>query len=184
MAGFVVQQIGANVEIRYQDIPLFHGEKARAVMADLGRLHVMLALQAIAGFVSDKAPIGVSGQLAQSFAGDGAMGGIETFGQTIDNLGGRVFSSLPYAIVVDQGRTPGARMPPAQALALWVERKLGIAPDEAGAVAFLIARSIGKEGIQATHFVEAGLRQAQPTIEGIAASLGEAITAALVGGIV
>lgn len=179
MAAFVVKQFGANVELRYRDVPLFSGEKARAVITDLARLHISLALQSIAGFVSDAAPVGVSGQLAQSFAG-GGLGGQEVRGQTFEHMYGRVFSSLPYALVLDQGRRPGARMPPAEALELWVERKLGIPLADVPGVAFLIARSIARKGITARHYVDEGLRNATPTIDGIAASLGQAITAALV----
>lgn len=174
----VVRRIGTNVEIRYRDVPLFHNERARAVLTDLGRLYFDLALQQIAGHISDAAPVGVSGHLAQSFAGS-TDGGIEVFGQSFEQLRGRVFSSLPYAIVIDQGRRPGARMPPPEALKLWVEKVLGIDPSESRQVAFLVARSIAKKGIEARHFVEQGLKQAEGDLRHIWQAYGDAIAVAL-----
>jgi hypothetical protein len=126
----------------------------------------------------------VSGNLAQSFAGDlgGSSGGMEISGSTIEDLEGRVFSSLPYAIAIDQGRTPGARMPPPDALVPWVRRVMNVGgdEDEVRAVAFAVARSIGRKGITARHFVEKGVRNALPRVEGIFGILADAMATGLV----
>lgn len=184
MAGTVVRKIGTTVEIRYPDVPLFDKTRARQVLTSKARLFFELALQEIAGFVSDEAPIGVSGNLAQSFAGDlgGSSGGIEIRGSSLEDLEGRVFSSLPYAIVIDQGRAPGARMPPADALVPWVKRILnaGGTDEEVRSVAFVVARAIGRKGIKATHFVDAGLLKAMPRVRGIFQILGDALATGLV----
>jgi hypothetical protein len=181
---FVTKRIGSSVEVRYTDSALWSTEGARQVLTDKARLFFHLALQTIAGHVSDEAPVGVSGNLAQSFAGTpgAAMGGTEITGSSIETLQGRVFSSLPYAIVMDQGRTPGARMPPPAVLETWVRRVLAVGgtDKEVRSVAFLVARSIGKKGIKATHFVDHGLEKARPTLDGIWKAFADAIAEGLI----
>lgn len=184
MAGqVIVRQLGPNITIRYRDVPVFAPERARRAIFELARTFFELGLQEIAGRISDEAPVGVTGNLAQSFGGS-EFGGQELLGTTIESLEGRVFSSLPYAIVIDQGRTPGARMPPVDAIALWVERVLGISSEfddaELEDVAFLIARAIARRGIVGRKFVEKGVQQALPTVEGIFQALADAIGNALV----
>ena len=182
--GVVTRQIGATVEIRYVDAPLWNTDQARQVLTDQARAYLELALQDLAGFISEEAPVGVSGNLAQSFGASPATadGGIEITGSTLETLEGRVFSSLPYAIVIDQGRTPGARMPPPAALITWVERVLqvGGSREEVETVAFLVARAIGRKGIQARNFVAAGVEKWTPRGEAVFALLAEAIASGLV----
>jgi hypothetical protein len=182
MANVIVRKIGTNVEIRYPDVPLWSTPKGRAVMARVGATYFSLALAELAGRISDAAPVGVSGNLAQSFGGS-AFGGTEVAGSSIETLRGRVFSSLPYAIVIDQGRRPGAAMPPIDAIQLWVERVMGIPAgfddNESEQVAWAIAKSIAKKGIQARHFVDQGVAAAMPTLEAIFGAMGDAIAIAL-----
>jgi len=182
--GVIVRKFGDQIEIRYRDVPLFEGVRARRVLATIGRAYMSLALQEIAGRISDEAPVGVTGNLAQSFGASPAAvtGGIELLGQTIEDLHGRVFSSLPYAIVIDQGRTPGQRMPPVDAIMLWVERVLGIAESddfELEETAWAIAKSIAKKGIEARHFVDRGLKNALPNVEGVFEIMADAMGRAL-----
>jgi len=68
-------------------------------------------------------------------------------------LSARVFSVLPYAIVMEQGRRPGARMPPPSALAGWARRH----PPKGGGKSslFALARHIGKRGIKGRFFMKA-----------------------------
>jgi hypothetical protein len=80
------------------------------------------------------------------------------------NLVGRIGSPLPYAIVMEEGRRPGARMPPVDAIKLWVVRKLKVPPQEADSVAFLVARSIARKGIEGRHMFAEGLEAAEPHI--------------------
>lgn len=183
-AGIVTRQIGESVTIRYRDVALFNTPKARELMASLGRTYLGLALQEIAGHISDEAPVGVTGHLAQSWGGHSQYGGIELLGQEIEQLRGRVFSSLPHAIVIDQGRRPGAPMPPIDAIMLWVERTFGISSgfddDELEQTAWAVAKSIARKGIKPRHYVEKGVRSALPRVEAIFRALGSAINAGLV----
>jgi len=68
-------------------------------------------------------------------------------------LSARVFSVLPYAIVMEQGRRAGARMPPPSALAGWARRH----PLKGGGESslFALARSIGRRGIKGRFFMKA-----------------------------
>ena len=81
------------------------------------------------------------------------------------NLIGRVGSPLPYAIVMEEGRKPGARMPPVDAIKLWVVRKLQVPPDEAESVAWAVAKSIAKKGIEGKHMFKEGLEASEPHIK-------------------
>src|SRR5262249_3771508 len=125
---------------------------------------------------------GVTGHLAQSFGG-GEFGGTELLGQTLDTIQGRVFSSLPYAIVMDQGRQPGARMPPVDALLLWVERVFeipgGFDDDELESVAWAVARSIARKGIPGRHFVDQGVTATLPRVDAILEAMAAEIAAVL-----
>ncbi len=64
-------------------------------------------------------------------------------------MSARVYSGLAYAVVVDQGRRPGATMPPPQALDGWAQRH-----GFKGSL-FVLARAIGRRGIKPTHFLDA-----------------------------
>jgi hypothetical protein len=69
-------------------------------------------------------------------------------------LGAEVYNTAPHAAYVEEGRKPGARMPPPDVIAKWSKRvkiKLGrgkarISRESLG---FLIARAIAKRGIKA-----------------------------------
>lgn len=69
----------------------------------------------------------------------------EIRGSTVD-LSGKVFSTDIHTIVLEEGRTPGAKQPPTKALEDWVSRHLG---DER--LAFVVARAIGRRGLPAHH---------------------------------
>lgn len=67
----------------------------------------------------------------------------------------------PYADDVEFGRTPGT-MPPPDALIRWVQRKLGIGDEkEARRVAFAVALSIKRRGIQAVFYLDRAFKQAK-----------------------
>jgi hypothetical protein len=81
------------------------------------------------------------------------------------NLVGQVMSpDVPKAFVMEEGRRPGAKFPPVDAIKLWVVRKLGIPPEEADGVAFVIARSIARKGIEGRHMFQEGLEVSEPHI--------------------
>jgi hypothetical protein len=72
-------------------------------------------------------------------------------------------SALSYAKVIEDGRRPGARMPPSSAILAWMNQKnirlqkkgggfIKETPALRKSVAFLIARSIGEKGIEGIHY--------------------------------
>jgi hypothetical protein len=167
-------------------IPLFHPQSARETIAGIVLDTLRLALLDIAGHVSDRAPVD-SGQLAQSFGSDPATptGGVEITGtDLLAGVSGRVFSSLPYAIVMEEGRRPGAPISLAgiDAIGLWAQRKLGLSAEEAASAKFAIANYIVGHGIEGKRFAEAGFEAARPGVEAmfvdLAASISQALTTA------
>lgn len=77
---------------------------------------------------------------------------------------GAVVSNWPYAAAVEYGRKPG-KMPPVDAIELWVRRKLQISDDKrARSVAFVIARAIGRRGTVGRYMAQLGLSAAQPYV--------------------
>jgi len=70
-------------------------------------------------------------------------------------LVGRVSTSIPYAEPVEFGRKKG-KMPPVDAIEMWVVRK-GIARGEdTRSVAFVIARAIGRRGTKGRYMFRDG----------------------------
>ena len=59
-----------------------------------------------------------------------------------------------YGDVIEYGRRPGKKMPPAGAMLRWVELKTGLSGKPAQRVEFLIRRKIGKEGFPGVHMFE------------------------------
>jgi hypothetical protein len=165
--------------ISVPNIPAFEPERARAVINTLTLQTMRLALQEVAGRVSDEAHVFAdTGHLAQSFGADPATpdGGIE-IDQQLDSLNGRVFSSLPYALVMEEGRTPGRPINQAgiDAIGLWAQRKLGLSAEEADRAKWGIAFAIVQRGIPGRHYAEKGWTAAQPTIQSLFDALGQAI---------
>jgi hypothetical protein len=76
------------------------------------------------------------------------------------DVGAEIFNNAPYAGVIEYGRRKGARQPPSEPIARWVQRKLGKSREESQSIAFLIARKIARDGIPAQHI----LRDAESTI--------------------
>ncbi|MFL5736659.1 MAG: hypothetical protein ACJ76P_04900 [Actinomycetota bacterium] len=80
-------------------------------------------------------------------------------------------SPLIYAAVMEEGRTPGAQMPPPDAIAAWVAAKMG------GTVsAFVVARSIGIKGIRGRHMLLRAIEETRPIVQ----SIWDAATEALI----
>lgn len=172
------------VQVNLADIPLWVPDEAKATLNRLALQTMRLALQEIAGRVSDEAPVD-SGQLAQSFGADPstATGGIELTGADLTaGVTGRVFSSLPYAIVMEEGRTPGKPISRAgiDAIGLWAQRKLGLSATEAEDAKWAIAFTIVKRGIEGKWFAKKGFDAAQPRVEQMFDILAEEIALGLV----
>lgn len=90
----------------------------------------------------------------------------EINGSTINDLNGVVFSPDYHFKILNDGRRPGARMPPEGPIRVWMEDK-GIDPvgiDETTgqsgrSVLFLIRRAIGRRGLPAHRIMEKALEQ-------------------------
>jgi hypothetical protein len=137
MATVVKQNSSGTWQLTLPDSPLFMPEKLRAVLASVERQHLDLIMQTIAGHLSETSPRD-TGHLAQGWQTE-VVGG--TSGEVV---GGRVFNTLPYAIVMDRGRAPGygiSRDGLAN-LARWVRHKLGLSGREAQSATYAIAWTI------------------------------------------
>jgi len=82
---------------------------------------------------------------------------------TLANVHGEVVTDIIYGWPVEEGRKPG-KMPPIDAIQLWVKRKLGIGGDESRRVAFVIARAIARRGTKGAFMFKQGFEQATPTV--------------------
>jgi len=66
--------------------------------------------------------------------------------------GAQIFSTTPYAAIIEQGRRPGQRRPPTAELMGWVRRKGLVkgrgknADADARSMAYVVARAIGRRG--------------------------------------
>lgn len=160
-------------------IPLMVPLEARRALNSLAVNTLRLALQTVAGYVSDEAPVD-SGALGQSFGADPATttGGLELLGvDVMDGVQGRVFSSLPYAVVMNDGRRPGAPISRAgiDAIGLWAQRKLGLSADAAAVAKWAIAQWIVAQGITGTGYFDIGVKRAQPTVDQLFSALAQEI---------
>lgn len=78
-----------------------------------------------------------------------------------DRIVGEVGSGLPYASVIEEGRSSGW-FPPPSALKAWARRKLG---DER--LAFVVARAIKRRGFHARPYLRPALLAATPRVQAI-----------------
>jgi len=171
--------------VKVPQIPLWVEGDRRRVLTNLVRNTIHLALLEVAGRVSDEAGrFSDTGALAQSFGADPATqtGGIEVGGADLaGNVLGRVFSSLPYAIVMEEGRRSGQPISRLgiDAIGLWAQRKLGLSADEASRAKWAIAQSIIAQGIEGKGYFEDGVRAAEPRVQQMFTILGDQLAAAL-----
>lgn len=84
----------------------------------------------------------------------------EIAGTRITVTGGFGNASSKYAIWVHEGRRPGSKQPPTEAIRQWLHDKGG---DED--MAFVVARSIGRRGIRPSKFLERAFLEHMPGIE-------------------
>lgn len=165
---------GGLVEVILPDIPIVRGETDIVVRQTL-QDYMDLAASTLAGAVQEKAPVGVSGGLRQSITYDVAF-------TSPTDIHGRVFSSLPYAKVVDEGRRPGPISRAGIAsIGLWVRRKLGLHGREASSAMYAIAAKIRREGFAGQHFLRDGFEATRPQLDTLFAAMAEEITARLAG---
>ena len=61
--------------------------------------------------------------------------------------GAVVSNDQKYAVIVEEGRRPGAAMPPDSAIRPWIQRRLGLSDKEAASLSFVIRRAISRRGL-------------------------------------
>lgn len=183
----VVRNTSGTFEYRWPDIPLFVPDQAKQVVADVQRETMQAALLELAGAVSEEAPKNF-GHLAQSFSSmpATATGGIELIegSRTTTMLEGRVFSSLPYAVVMEEGRQPNRPIGRAgiAGIGLWVRRKLGLSGKDAQSATWAIATSIARKGIPGKFYAKAAFTKSQARIQSIFAAAAKGIADGLTKG--
>lgn len=166
--------------------PLWVPAEAQQALYELVRGTVNLILTDLAGRISEHAPVGISGHLGQSFTANPAtsIGGVEVVGGATPEIDiqGRVFSALPYAIVIDQGRRPGSPISREgiDAIGLWAQRKLGMTEGQAKVAKWAIATKIIQRGITPRNFIQAAFDSGQAQWQKMLDDLAADIAAALV----
>ena len=179
-----VRQRNHGIAVVLPNIPLWVPADARQQIGHLVVDTVRLALITAAGYIGDAASGSAdTGHLAASFQANPATrdGGIEVSGDGITDVNGRVFSSLPYAIVIDQGRRPGSPISREgiDAIGLWAQRKLGLSAEEADRAKWPIAISIIQQGFSGTGYFEDGVDAATPPIQQLFEALSAQIAVKL-----
>ena len=85
----------------------------------------------------------------------------EIRGTAVD-LTGVVASAQPHMVVLEVGRRPGAKMPPATAIRRWLEHQGGD-----GRLAFVVARAIGRRGLPPHRMFARAAEQGRATVQAI-----------------
>ena len=152
--------VGYEIEIRGMDEQLKRlGRFSQIADRRLGTA-MRQSVSTIVAEVRPLTPVGVSARLRNSI-------GSEVRQEGPLSIVGRVGSSLSdevYPAVMEFGRRPGS-MPPPGALVRWVHLRLRVPEEEAGRVAFLVARKIGKRGIPGKFFMKRGWQKSRPRVE-------------------
>jgi hypothetical protein len=183
-----VSSQNVTVKLTLPSVPLMVPAKAMPVIAALARDYVELGLITAAGVIAEHAPAN-TGHLRQSFGANPATttGGIELLGGTAASgpqaveIVGRVFSSLPYAAVMDEGRRPNRPISRAgvASIGLWVRRKLGLSGKEAQRAMYAISWAIRTRGIAPRHYMAKAKTAFEPKMADIMRSLDVALAEAL-----
>lgn len=100
-------------------------------------------LEPVEGVVREAALFAEKRVRERSFATRDTSALARSWSSEIRGLSAEVFSPLQYAIVEEEGRRPGAKAPPSEALRGWARRH-GF-PTSRGAL-FVLARAIGRRG--------------------------------------
>ena len=141
-------------------------QRALAAMGDRAAAGAAAALFAegerVMMMSKQEAPVGVDGVLRAS----GHVEVPKREGSRLTVRLGYGGAAKSYANVIHEGRKPGSRPPPSQALVPWVKKKLFVPEAEAASVAFVVARSIGKKGTKPTKFLERPFMAAVPGMAG------------------
>lgn len=131
----------------------------------LGKLAPVLYLPAVVELIQSAA------LLAERTARSGAPRDTAALARSITSdvrpTAARVYSTLSYAGVMEEGRRPGARMPPPQSLLGWMARH-GLA----GVSPWVLARAIARRGVKGRFFMRSArdaVVNALPTLAQVAA---------------
>lgn len=98
---------------------------------------------------------------------NGARGAIDTgaflraWHAVPDGMGLRVYNDRPYAGVIEYGRRPGSRPPPSDNIRAWLISRHGLSASRATALAWVVAQSIGRRGLQGRRILTAPEANAQ-----------------------
>jgi hypothetical protein len=130
--------------------------KRLELLASAIEAHLGLIWQAVVPLT----PVGVTGVLRSSWQADPVQ---FVGGMPVGVLG----TPLLYGAVMEEGRTPGARMPPPDAIARWVELKMG-----PGVSPYVVARSIGRKGIKGRHMLRTAVETTRPQAQAIYDEVG------------
>lgn len=143
--------------IDYNDMLAFAEDMdgAKRIIDDAMLARMQKSLDAFQQAVMVETPVGVSGNL---------RGSLSTYieGVSLDWTG-TLTTALVYGESVEFGRKPG-RMPPPQALELWVVRKWGIDPANAMGVSWALARHIAAHGTKGAFMFQKGFDNALPAV--------------------
>ena len=146
----------------------------RTTRAELSKL-VRWVTVAAWGEVAQRTPVGATQAARGNY-------GVEMRGVGGSRPRGAVVNPIIYLDVLEDGRRKGRRPPPAQALVAWVGTKLGV---ESGPkrmrVAYLVARSIGREGTEGAHMIEEGWRVTKRQVKPRLRKAGYVITGKIGG---
>lgn len=114
-------------------------------------------------------------------AGVGGVAGLrgKTSGKVVgygQGLRGVVGTPLEYGIVIEEGRRPNKRRPPADLLVPWVRSILGVSgAKEQRSVAFLLARHIGRFGFKGRHMFSLALERNRSWIQAQLYTIGDRV---------
>lgn len=97
-----------------------------------------------------------------------------------EEVSGKVFSPLNYALPVELGTKP--HFPPIEPLRDWVEKRLGVPAGASKSVAFLIARKIAAKGTKGAKMFTDTLDKRTDKVREIIALRVQRIAARLTGG--
>jgi hypothetical protein len=149
----------------------FFNKPARAVR-DNQAAAMHEATQYTARRVKERVPQGVMG------AQGGLLGSIQPeVRRTSRTVIGIVGTPSPYGLVVEKGRRPGMKPPPAGTLLLlrWIEAKMGVSAEAARVIEHPVRWKIAKKGTEGAFMFEKTLDEDWPEIRAIFERYGESL---------
>lgn len=165
-------QMGIKIESKGA---LLSGNAPKVIQTGLDRF-VTEATMLLLAAVKKYTPQGVLG------AQGGLLGSIQSIpitGKGTPLVKGGVVSAHEYAEVIEKGRTAGKGMPPMGSLIRWIEVKMGLSPDQAKKIEFVVRRSIGRKGFKGAHMFERALIGNLNRLQAMGEASGLRITAEL-----